>query len=135
MKNQILVLNFIVLSLFWSSHVWTTFLESEVEHTDLLMQSSCDILEFYHAAAPQNGTKIITQFGNVEVAEMILTPTNIDPGLYDVHVTRKADNLYQIDGTNLIVETNFCFQFAIFQEAVLRVQNNFGFIKGKLIFE
>lgn len=53
---------------------------------------------------------------------------------YKVHVTRKAAHLYALDGTDYGVKTNYCQELALYEEAILQVDNNHGYAKGILYF-
>lgn len=52
---------------------------------------------------------------------------------YKVRVTRKFNNFYKIDQTNIWIKTRYCYEPAYYQEIILRIRN-YGFVKGKLIF-
>lgn len=54
---------------------------------------------------------------------------------YRVTVTRKDRNLYKIENTRLYVQTQYCYEYAYYDKAILRIDNKYGFTIGKLIFD
>jgi hypothetical protein len=94
----------------------------------------CAVSEIYDAIAPESSTKVLTKKGDLEEIEMILVKTTIDIGSYRVTASRKAQNLYRIDGTSYFVETRYCYEYQYSANAVLVVDSNYGFNKGKIIF-
>ena len=54
---------------------------------------------------------------------------------YKVSVTRKDANLYAVDDTypTVYIETRFCFEFAIREEAVLKYER--GDLDNKIVFD
>ena len=53
---------------------------------------------------------------------------------YDVTLTREQSNLYKIDGTSLLIQTKWCMEFAMREEAILKVEPSYSFSKGSIIF-
>jgi len=96
--------------------------------------SDYDVAEIFLGIDPDYGTKAITTFGDLSELELILVPTTLEEDTYSVQITRKADDLYLIEGTNYYVETRFCFEFAFSNDAILKIESNYGFTKGTLIF-
>ena len=97
--------------------------------------SECEIAQIYVAIDPDYGTKVLTESGELEEPEYILIPEEIDEGTYKVSVTRKASNLYMVDGTDFYLETRYCYEYATYDDAFLVVESNYGYTKGKIIFE
>lgn len=106
-------------------------------------ESSYDIADFYTVTKPESGTKAIGRYDKVIEAEYLLTPTRINTGKYIVEVKKIGDNLYQIRdknyqfrGLDICIETRFCHEWTSFsEEVVLIVDSNYGYTKGKLIFD
>lgn len=99
-------------------------------------ESSYDIAEFYTVSKPSSGTKAVGRYDKVVEVEYILTPTRADRGKYIVEVTRIGDNLYQIKGMDLCVETRYCYKRPSYSEkVVLIIESSYGYTKGKLIFD
>jgi hypothetical protein len=98
--------------------------------------TECDIVTFYQGTTPNRGTKCLTSgYGSdLKEVEVILVPTKIDVGKYTVSLTRKTSNLYKVDGTDLYIETRYCHEYAIRDDAILIVEGSFGYNKGKIIF-
>ncbi len=112
-------------------------------HNEIINEASAEyeVVQFYEIITPEQGTKVLTKSGEVEEATFILKPVRIDEGSYEVEITRKATNLYQINQTKDIkltkyfIETRYCNEYANYRKAVFKVESNFGQIKGKLVFK
>ncbi len=104
-------------------------------HETAMMANSCDISEIYEGIELDPGTKVVTRFENIEEASLILVPTRLDIGKYSVKVNRKANNLYQIDNSEIYIQTSYCYDYAYYKDAVLFVDSYYGFTKGKLVFK
>lgn len=99
-------------------------------------ESSYDIAALYSIIKPESGTKAVNSFDQKIDIKFILTPTKVDTGKYVVEVKKIGDNLYQIKGTNICIETRFCHEFASFaEEVVIIIDSNYGYTKGKIIFD
>jgi|GEM_PF-1189707 len=78
--------------------------------------------------------KVLTSDGDLEEADYILSESNLTTGKYVVKVTRKAKDLYQIDGKDMFIETRYCHEYATGEEVVLIIESTIGYNKGKIIF-
>jgi hypothetical protein len=94
-----------------------------------------DIVYFYKAITPADGTKVVDSLGGLNDAQLILVPVVINAGDYAVTVTRKGSNLYKVDGKDLYIETKFCYQYSFSQKVVLKVESSYGLRKGVVIFK
>ena len=82
-----------------------------------------------------SGTIALDSYEEAVEVDILLIPTEVEPGVYSVSVTREADDLCSMDGYNLYVKTSFCYEYAYGEDAVMKVQSHSGFTFGKLIFE
>ncbi len=99
-------------------------------------ESSYDISELYSIVKALSGTKAIGTYDKTIEVKYILTPTKVDTGKYVVEVKKIGDNLYQIKDTEICVETRYCHEWASFSEkVVLIIESNYGYSKGKIIFD
>ncbi|MBD5214065.1 MAG: hypothetical protein HDS75_04490 [Bacteroidales bacterium] len=99
-------------------------------------ESSYDIAQIYEISEPPSGTIAIGSFDKIKDVEYILTPTRIDTGKYVVEVKKIGDNLYRILRTDICIETRYCHEWASYsEEVVLIIESNFGYTKGKVIFD
>lgn len=99
-------------------------------------ESSYDISEFYSVIKPASGTKAVGRYDKVVEVEYILSPTKVDKGKYVVEIKKIGDNLYQVKDTDLCVETRYCHEWASFSEKVdFIIESNYGYTKGKIIFD
>jgi hypothetical protein len=97
-------------------------------------QTKCDVKNFYKAIEAESDVKVLTTGGEVEEAEYILVPTKLDEGKYKLSVTRKASNLYKVDGQDIYIETRYCYEYATGDDVILIVESNYGYDKGEIIF-
>jgi hypothetical protein len=103
--------------------------------------SECEVVQFYEIITPEQGVKVLTKSGEVQEATFILKPVRIDEGTYEVEISRKAPNLYQISQakdiklTKYCIETKYCQEFANYTKAIFKVESHFGQSKGRLIFK
>ena len=101
-----------------------------------LAESSYDIAELYAVTEPSSGTKAVGRYDKVIDVEYILTPTRVDKGKYVVEVKKIGDNLYRINDTDICVETRYCHEWTSYrEEVVLIIDSNYGYTKGKIIFD
>lgn len=45
---------------------------------------------------------------------------------YEVSVTRKGSNLYKVDGENIFVHTRYCYEYVYYENAILKMNGNYG---------
>lgn len=99
-------------------------------------ESSYDISEIYSVIETPSGSKAVSSYGKPIDVKYILSPTNVDTGKYVVEVKKIADNLYRIKDTDICVETRYCHKWASFStKVVLIISSNYGYTKGKIIFD
>ena len=109
---------------------------NSLQSSDLnLMVSDCDVKQFYEAVQPDTAVKVITSADKLEEVKLILVPYKMKEGTSFVEITRKGSNIYQIDRTKYYIETRHCNEYANFEKAILIVENNLGYTKGKIIFK
>ena len=99
-------------------------------------ESSYSIAEFYEVQKAASGTKAVSKTDRTMDVEYILTPTRVDTGKYVVEVKKIGDNLYRLRNSDICVETRYCHEWAsTYEEVVLIIDSNYGYTKGKLIFD
>ncbi len=98
------------------------------------ISDECDVAEFYKAVEPESDVKVLTTSGDLQEAELILVPTKMEEGTFKIEVTRKGSNIYKVEGTNYYIETRYCYEYATYDEAILKVESNYGYDKGTIIF-
>ena len=122
MKTRILSICAIIAMLFLSFKPAERRLTSEYE-----------IAEIYEADELLGGSKVLLGENLSEVSE-VFYPTTLQTGKYSVYATRKATNLYQIDGKNIFIQTRLCHEYASSDQLTLVIEVGSGYSKGKLIF-
>jgi hypothetical protein len=127
-----------ILLLFYFSHL---ALNPFYKESTKNVSAECEVVQFYEIVTSEQGVKVLAKSGELEEAIFILKPLRIDEGTYEVEISRKAQNLYQISQsrdiklTKYCVETRYCQEFANYTMAIFKVESNFGQSKGKLIFK
>lgn len=96
--------------------------------------NSYDIARIYEKADLKSGSKVLDSYGNVKDAKAVYVPTKIDTGKYEVELTRIDSNFYQICGTNLYIETKYCYEYATRDDAILNITSNYGYTRGEVVF-
>src|SRR5690349_1214496 len=84
--------------------------------------SSCDVRGVYKSIDVPAGSLAIGRRGDPDEIEAVLVPTTLGAGTYSVSVTRKGQDLYQVDQGGIYLRTFACYEFAFSQKAVLRYQ-------------
>jgi hypothetical protein len=95
---------------------------------------SCEIKEFYESV-DSGKASVLTKSGKFEEVELLLKPAKMKEGVFTVSLTRKAANLYKVEGTDSYLETRYCYEFAMHEQVILKVESNYGYTKGKVIFD
>lgn len=99
-------------------------------------EKSYDVAEFYSVEKAPSGTKAVGEYDKTVDVKFILTPTRVDTGKFIVKVKKIGDNLYQIKDSDICVETRYCHEWiSYYEEVVLIVESNYGYKKGKIIFD
>ncbi|MBY5959771.1 hypothetical protein KUV50_16575 [Membranicola marinus] len=99
----------------------------------VLDADECIVVEIYEAIQAEYGVQVLTPYGTLEDAELILIPTTIEEGSYKVNVTREAPDLYALEGTDFCIKTDYCLELALYDEAVLKIDHTYGYTKGILL--
>jgi hypothetical protein len=93
-----------------------------------------DIATLYKGISAKADTKAITTDDDVVEIETLLVPTTLKLGKYKVEVNGKGDNLYQISGTEIYLETRLCLEVAVLEDVTVIIESNTGYTRGKIIF-
>lgn len=97
-------------------------------------QNKYDIAGIYSGKDVQyENVKVVNSYDNVEDAKLLLFKSELDEGVYEVTVTRKATNIYMIDGTEIYIQTKFCYVSGIRQKAILKINGKYSYNKGEII--
>ena len=95
----------------------------------------CTIVEIYETVDHDREAVVLTASGALAHVDLILIPTKMKEGTYEVEVTRKGKNVYQLEDTEFVIETKYCNEYARRDDALLKVESNYASTKGVLIFE
>ncbi len=97
--------------------------------------STYNVAAVYEGQEIKGDAKAIKRNGSVvEDVKTVLFKTELNVGRYDVKVTKIDTDLYHVEGTDLYIETRYCFQYAYRQEALLNITSRYGYNIGELIF-
>ena len=96
--------------------------------------NSYDIAGIYEKQELKSGSKVIDSYNDVKDAKYVLIPTKIDTGKYSVELTRIDSNFYQVYGTSIVIETEYCYEYATRDDAVLNITSSYGYTRGEIIF-
>ena len=112
----------------------TTVLVSSASSVLYTSSKIYDLAGVYEKVELESGSKSMDSYGNIKDAKAVFVPTKIDTGKYEVELTRIDSNFYQICGTNLYVETKYCYEYAARDDAILNITSNYGYTRGEVIF-
>ena len=93
-----------------------------------------DLVEIYKGYEADSGTLALCGYGNVEEVQTVLIPTTQKTGKYEVELTRVANDIYRVDGTNIYLKLRYCYEYAYSDEAILIIESNYSYTKGEVIF-
>ncbi len=93
-----------------------------------------DIANIYEKIELDSGSKALDSYGNIKEVKAVFVPTKLDTKRYNVEVTRIDSNFYQICGTDIYIETKYCYEYATRDDAILNITSNYGYTKGEIIF-
>jgi hypothetical protein len=109
--------------------VVTSPLDPQIRRTNV-----CELRAIFDAATAPSGTMALTPLGELADIDMILVPKSMDVGMYGVTVSRAAQDLYHVDGTQVYITTAYCNEYTRGATAVLRYAGGRGAGSGKLEF-
>lgn len=84
----------------------------------------------YEKVDVDRGTIAVDNYGNQREVDYLLVKTNLKSGKYEIELTRKDSNLYQVCGTDIYIKTRYCYESATYDEAILVVD----YYSAKVIF-
>lgn len=99
-----------------------------------IKDSEYDVAQIYEASNVGRDVKVLTTSGDLEEVDLILIPSKIKEGIYKVEITRKGSNLYKLEGTKYYIETRYSYEYAINDDAILKIESNYGYTKGTIYF-
>lgn len=73
-------------------------------------------------------------YGQVTEVSTVLSPIELEAGMYEISLSREGDNLYKVYGEDIYIKTRYCMEMALGDEAILKIESITGFTLGKLIF-
>ncbi len=95
----------------------------------------CDVVAFYKASDVPYGMKALDNNDElVEINTVLVLDKEIKPGRYKVSISKIDDNLYQVIGTKLYIETSLCLEFAIYDDVIIKVVEYKGHKLGTITF-
>lgn len=121
-------------------HLWTTvivlsFLSFVSEGTGV-KPDECTVKEIYEIIAHPRDAVVLTSSGVLADVDQLLVPARLKEGTYQVMLTRKGRNIYQLDNMDYVIETKYCNEYAHKDKALLKVTGKYSTNeKGVLIFE
>lgn len=100
----------------------------------LPLDTQCDVKGAYRELDVPTGTIALSTLGETQDVELLLAPAKLESGVYDVTVTRKGENIYLADGTSTYIATQYCYEYAYSEKAILRYTALGSVGSGELIF-
>lgn len=104
-------------------------------YKDQINSRKCDVKGIYEKVDLKRGSKVVVGYGGrLEEADAVFVPIKLDVGKYDVSLKRETSNLYNIQGTAIYIETNWCSEYSMFDKSILNITSNYGYTLGEIIF-
>lgn len=104
-------------------------------YKDQINSRKCDVKGIYEKVDLERGSKVVVGYGSrLEEADAVFVPIKLDVGKYEVSLKRETSNLYNIQGTTIYIETNWCSEYSMFDKAILNITSNYGYTLGEIIF-
>lgn len=97
-------------------------------------EDSYDIEAIYKGVTSQDGLKVLIN-DDLKDAQLLLVPTKIDQGKYNIILSRVARDLYKVYDKNIYIKTRSCYESADRKEVLVDVESNFGYSRGKIYFK
>lgn len=124
MKPKILILLFAVATL--------PFLTS-------LKRSDYEVVAFFKPLETPRNTYSLNTDEEISETKLILVKQQLHEGKYVVKITKVAKDLYRVDGKKIddreiYIQTKYCYESAYGKEVMLKIEDNYSFSKGRLIF-
>lgn len=104
-------------------------------YKDQIISRKCDVKGIYEKVDLERGSKVVVGYGSrLEEADAVFVPIKLDIGKYEVSLKRETSNLYNIQGTAIYIETNWCSEYSMFDKAILNITSNYVYTLGEIIF-
>ena len=84
----------------------------------------------YEKVDVDRGTIAVDNYGNQREVDYLLVKTSLKSGKYEIELTRKDSNLYQVCGTDIYIKTRYCYEYATYDEVIVVVD----YYSAKVIF-
>lgn len=101
----------------------------------VLAASEYDIQEVYVKSELPDEIKAIESDGDLVDVKYLLKPIKLDVGTYKESVRRIGTNLYEIEGTSIVIQTRYCYEYGYGDEVYIEIESSYGYSKGKIIFD
>ncbi|AYL93774.1 hypothetical protein [Mucilaginibacter celer] len=101
--------------------------------------SDYEITAYFKAIETPRDAFSLNTDDELSETKLLLVKQQLPEGKYVVKVTKVAKDLYRIDGKKIdgkeiYIQTKYCYEYAYGKEVILKVDGNYGFSKGRLIF-
>lgn len=95
-----------------------------------------EIANIYVQKELPDGAKVKDNYNTVREAKTLFIPTkDYKKGSYEITLTKIDTGLYQIEGTDYVVELKYCYEYAYRKKAVMVIENPNGYKIGKVFIQ
>lgn len=106
-----------------------------ISNPSAVKPAKCEISKIYQSEEISKEARVLTMNGSFAPATLLLQPLQLKPGEYEYALTRRATNLYKVEGTEIYIETKLCFNIGFKQKATIVINEDQGYIKGHVLFK
>ena len=70
----------------------------------------------------------------VEILFVELNTNQLKKGTYEVEITRIDNHFYKIEGTEFVLQMQYCYEYFFWEKVILKVKNYYGKLFGEIIY-
>ncbi len=100
-----------------------------------LKPDTCEIARIYQSTDIDKDAKVLTMNGSFSRATMLFEPYVLEKGEHNMNLTRKVKDLYNVEGTNIYIETRLCFNIGFKQPSKVVIEDVVGHKLGFVNFQ
>lgn len=94
---------------------------------------SYDIVGIYERVELPNGSKVLNSYSLKDI-DYVFVPKTLSTGRYEVELSREDSNFYKVCGTDIYIETRYCYEYGYYIDAIMVIDSIYGYDKGDIIF-
>lgn len=102
---------------------------------DDVKPAQCEIARIYQSVDIPKESRVLTMNGSFSRATLLFEPYLLEKGEHSMALTRKVKDLYQVEGTNIYIETRLCWNIGFKQSARVVIGDMEAHTIGQVYFQ